>query len=240
MLNPLVDTRDVKFVVFELLEVEKMTKYSAFADFDRDTFEATIDLAEQMAVEVFYPTAEEGDKVGAKWDPVTKEVKIPEVFKPALDKFYEAGFMGLVDSPEHGGSGMPNLIGAAVNEYVCAANYCLGMYPGLSHGAMELIYAFGTEEQKRLYADKIMSGEWGGTMCLTEPDAGSDVGNLKTKAIRQPDGTYKIQGQKIFISSGENDYYKNMIHPVLARIEGDPKGTKGISIFIVPKYRVNP
>ncbi|HPX92439.1 MAG TPA: acyl-CoA dehydrogenase, partial [Spirochaetota bacterium] len=121
-----------------------------------------------------------------------------------------------------------------------AANYSLGMYPGLSHGAMELIYAFGTEEQKKLYADKIMTGEWGGTMCLTEPDAGSDVGNLKTKAVKQPDGTYKIQGQKIFISSGENDYYKNMIHPVLARIEGDPKGTKGISIFIVPKYRVNP
>ncbi|HRS63287.1 MAG TPA: acyl-CoA dehydrogenase [Spirochaetota bacterium] len=240
MLNPLVDTRDVKFVLFELLEAQKMTEYSAFADFDLDTFEATIDLAEQMAVEVFYPTAEEGDKIGAKWDPVTKEVKIPEIFKPALDKFYEAGFMGLTDSPEHGGTGMPNMVGAAVNEYVCAANYSLGMYPGLSHGAMELIYAFGTEEQKKLYADKIMTGEWGGTMCLTEPDAGSDVGNLKTKAVKQPDGTYKIQGQKIFISSGENDYYKNMIHPVLARIEGDPKGTKGISIFIVPKYRVNP
>jgi alkylation response protein AidB-like acyl-CoA dehydrogenase len=135
--------------------------------------------------------------------------------------------------------GMPNVVGAATIEYVCASNYPLGMYPGLSHGAMELISAFGTDEQKHMYIPKMMSGEWGGTMCLTEPEAGSDVGNLKTKAVKQADGTYKISGQKIFISSGENDYYKNNIHPVLARIEGDPKGTKGISIFIVPKFLVN-
>ena len=239
MLNPLVDTRDVKFVIFELLEVDKMTKYPAFADFDHDTFDATIDLAEQVCFEVLFPTAEEGDKVGAKWDPVTKEVKIPEIFKPALDQYYAGGFMGLTDHVEDGGMGMPNLIGCSSTEFACAANYCLAMYPGLSHGAMELLFSFGTEEQKRMYADKIMTGEWGGTMCLTEPDAGSDVGNLKTKAVKQADGTYKITGQKIFISSGENDYYKNMVHPVLARIEGDPKGTKGISIFVVPKYLVN-
>jgi alkylation response protein AidB-like acyl-CoA dehydrogenase len=113
------------------------------------------------------------------------------------------------------------------------------MYPGLTHGAAELIEVFGTKEQKEAYLEKMYLGEWGGTMCLTEPDAGSDVGALKTKAIRQDDGTYKIVGQKIFISSGDNDYYGNMIHPVLARIEGDPPGTKGISIFIVPKYLVN-
>ncbi|NLV67742.1 MAG: acyl-CoA dehydrogenase [Spirochaetes bacterium] len=240
MLNSLVDTRDVKFVIFELLEVDKMTKYPAFAEFDHDTFDATIDLAEQVCVEVIFPTAEEGDKVGAKWDPATKEVKIPEIFKPALDQYYAGGFMGLTDHVEDGGMGMPNLIGCASTEFACAANYCFAMYPGLSHGCMEMLFTHGTEEQKRIYGDKIMSGEWGGTMCLTEPDAGSDVGNLKTKAVKLPDGTYKITGQKIFISSGENDYYKNMVHPVLARIEGDPKGTKGISIFIVPKYRVNP
>ena len=113
------------------------------------------------------------------------------------------------------------------------------MYPGLTHGAAELIEAFGTEEQKHMYLANMYSGKWGGTMCLNEPDAGSDVGALKTKAVRKSDGTYKISGQKIFISSGDNDYYENMIHPVLARIEGDPPGTKGISIFIVPKYRVN-
>ncbi len=240
MLNPILDTRDVKFVLFEVLEIDKLTRYPQFADFDHDTFEASIELAEQIAVDVLYPTADEGDKNGAKWDPITKEVKIPACFKPALDAYYEAGFMGICDEPENGGMGMPSAIMAGVGEFVTSSNYSLNMYPGLSHGAMELYFTFGTEEQKRLYGDKIMSGEWGGTMCLTEPEAGSDVGNLKTKAVKQPDGTYKITGQKIFISSGENDYFDNMVHPVLARIEGDPKGTKGISIFIVPKYRVNP
>ncbi len=240
MLNQLVDTRDVRFVLFELLEAEKLNKYSKYADYDKDTFDATIDLVEKICVEEVYPTNDLGDKEGGcVYDPATKQVKIPPCYKPVLDAYYEAGFYGLSDDPEHGGSGMPVVINAAVMEYACAANYPLGMYPGLSHGAMELIVSFGTEEQKHKYIPKMMTGEWGGTMCLTEPEAGSDVGNLKTKAVKQPDGTYKIKGQKIFISSGENDYYKNIIHPVLARIEGDPKGTKGISIFIVPKFLIN-
>ncbi len=239
MLNQLVDTRDVRFVLFELLEAEKLNKYPKFADYDKDTFDATIDLVEKITVEQVYPTNELGDKEGGCiYDPKTKQVKIPPCYKPVLDAYYEAGFYGLSDDPEHGGSGMPVVINAAVMEYCCAANYPLGMYPGLSHGAMELIVSFGTEEQKHKYIPKMMTGEWGGTMCLTEPEAGSDVGNLKTKAVKQADGTYLIKGNKIFISSGENDYYKNIIHPVLARIEGDPKGTKGISIFLVPKYHV--
>ncbi len=131
---------------------------------------------------------------------------------------------------------MPYALGLACNEVLCAASVPLMMYPGLSHGAMLLIETFGTQELKDTYIPKMQTGEWGGTMCLTEPDAGSDVGALKSKAVKQADGTYKITGQKIFISSGDNDYYKNMIHPVLARIEGDPKGTKGISIFVVPKF----
>ncbi len=239
-LNPLVDSRDVRFVLFEALEAEKLSQYSKFADFDKDTFEATLDLAEQIAVEQIYPTAALGDKEGGcKYDPQTKKVTIPPCYKPVIDAYYQAGLFGLSDEPEHGGSGMPVAINAAVMEYMCAGNYPLGMYPGLSHGAMELIAVFGTKEQQHEYMPKMMTGEWGGTMCLTEPEAGSDVGNLKAKAVKQADGTYKITGQKIFISSGENDYYKNMIHPVLARIEGDPKGTKGISIFIVPKYLIN-
>jgi alkylation response protein AidB-like acyl-CoA dehydrogenase len=237
MLNSLVDTRDVKFVLFELLEADKLTRYPKYAEFDHETFEAAIDLAEQISVNVIYPTAEEGDKIGAKWDPVTKEVKIPECFHRAIDAYYNAGFMGLFDEPEAGGSGMPYLISMAGAEYIMSANFPAFMYPGLSHGAMELIMEYGTPDQKKIYIEKMMSGKWGGTMCLTEPDAGSDVGALKTKAVKQPDGTYKISGQKIFISSGDNDYYENMVHPVLARIEGDPKGTKGISIFIVPKFR---
>ena len=240
MLNQLVDTRDVKFVLFELLEVDKMNKFAKFADFDRETFESTIDLAEKICVEQIYPTNAEGDKQGGSvYDPATKKVTVPSCYRPVLDEWYKAGFFGLVDEPEHGGSGMPNTIGAVTTEYICAANYPLGMFPGLAHGAMELLAVFGTDEQKHAYMPKMMSGEWGGTMCLTEPDAGSDVGALKTKAVKQADGTYKITGQKIFISAGENDYYKNIIHPVLARIEGDLEGTKGISIFIVPKYLVN-
>ena len=239
-LNPLIDSRDVKFLLFELFEVDKYPeKYPVFADFDKDTFDATFDLAEQLAYEQLYPTAEEGDKTGCVWDPQTKGVTIPECYKPALDAYYEAGFMGVADNPEIGGMGMPAIIAAGCNEVLMAGNYPLIMYPGLSHGAMELVETFGTDEQKAKYVEKIMTGEWGGSMCLTEPDAGSDVGALKTKAVKQADGTYRITGQKIFISSGENDYYANMIHPVLARIEVDPAGTKGISIFIVPKYLVN-
>ncbi len=239
MLNPIVDTRDVKFVLFELLEAQNLTKFPKYAEFDRDTFEATIDLAEQISVEMVYPTMAEVENDPAKWDPATKKVKIPACYHDPINTYYESGFMGLYDEPEYGGMGMPNVVSMASMEYIIAANYSLFMYPGLSHGAMELVEEYGTPEQKAMYIPKMMSGEWGGTMCLTEPDAGSDVGALKTKAVKQADGTYKITGQKIFISSGENDHYKNMIHPVLARIEGDPKGTKGISIFIVPKFLVN-
>jgi len=238
-LNPLVDTRDVRFVLFELLELEKLAQHERYADFDKDTFEATLDLAEQIAVEQLFPTAKEGDtEGGCHYDPQTKEVAIPKCYKPALNAYYEAGFMGLADDPHIGGMGMPAIMGAACNEVLMAGNYPLIMYPGLSHGSMELIEVFGTQEQKDKYIGPMMEGTWGGTMCLTEPDAGSDVGALKTKAVKQADGTYLITGTKIFISSGENDYYKNMIHPVLARIEGDPPGTKGISIFIVPKFFV--
>jgi hypothetical protein len=240
MLNPIVDTRDVKFVLFELLEADKLTKFECYQDFDHDTFEATIDLAEQISVDVIYPTAEDGDKNPAKWDPQSKAVTLPPSFKGALDAYFEAGFGSIYDNPHIGGMGMPFAVAMGSMEFITAANYSLFMYPGLSHGAMELVEEYGTPEQWKLYGEKILTGEWGGTMCLTEPDAGSDVGALKTKAVKQADGTYKITGQKIFISGGENDYYPNMIHPVLARIEGDPKGTKGISIFIVPKYLVNP
>jgi alkylation response protein AidB-like acyl-CoA dehydrogenase len=237
-LNPLVDTRDVRFTLFEALEVESITKLPKYSAFSKDDFDSFIDLAETIAVEQLYPTFAEGDKQGCTYVPETKEVKIPACYKPALNKFYEAGFGGIDIPEEWGGMGVPQVVTWACNEFLCAANYPLMMYPGLTHGAAELIEVFGTEEQKKTYLTKMFSGEWGGTMCLTEPDAGSDVGALKTKAVKQADGTYRITGQKIFISSGENDYYKNNIHPVLARIEGDPAGTKGISIFVVPKFLV--
>ena len=238
-LNPLVDSRDIRFALFEALEADKLVEIEKYSGFDKDIFEDMLNLAESIAVEQLYPTFEEGDKEGCTHVPETNEVKIPSCYKPALDAFYEAGFGGMDVDEEYGGMGVPQLIAWACNEYLCAANFPLMMYPGLTHGAAELIEAFGTQEEKELYLEKMYNGTWGGTMCLTEPEAGSDVGNLKTKAVKQADGTYKITGTKIFISSGDNDYYPNMIHPVLARIEGDPAGTKGISIFIVPKYRIN-
>lgn len=240
-LNPIIDSRDVRFVLFEVLELEKfIKKYPKYADFDREAFESVLDLAEKIAVEKVYPFFKESDREGCTYDPKTKEVKIPKSYHAAIDAFYEAGFYGMTESSDFGGMGTPDCIQTAVIETIGAGNDNITMYPGLSLGSMELIHAFGTKALKALYIPKMMSGEWGGTMCLTEPEAGSDVGALKTKAFRQPDGTYKIVGQKIFISVGENDHFKNIIHAVLARIEGDPAGTKGLTLFLVPKIRVNP
>jgi len=236
-LNQLADSRDIKFILFELLEVDKITKFEQYSDFDREIFEEIIDLAETIAIEKVYPHTQEADKIHAVYDPATKEVKIPEVLKPGLDAYYEAGFAGINIEPEFGGMGMPFIIFQASLDYFACASLAFSMYPHLSLGAMNLVKKFGREEDKHIICEKIISGEWGGTMCLTEPEAGSDVGALKSKAAKRDDGAYTISGQKIFISSGENDYYENMIHPVLARVEGDPEGTKGISIFTTPKHR---
>jgi hypothetical protein len=211
-----------------------------FADFDRDTFEATLELVEQIAVEQVYPANAEADKIGAKYDPATKSVAIPQGFQTAMKSYREAGFSGLSNDQEFGGTGMPETIYRAVMDYFFAAGVAFASYDSLKVGACNLIINHGSEELKKIYVEKMVAGQWGGTMCLTEPSAGSDVGALKTRAVKQADGTYKITGQKIFITAGDNDLYENIIHPVLARIDGDPPGTPGISIFIVPKYHVNP
>jgi len=238
-LNPIVDSRDVRFVLFEMLGVDKLTEYPKYSDFDKDMFDEVLNLAEAIAVEQVYPANSEGDKENVNYIPETKEVKIPEVYKPALDAYYEAGFLGLACDPDDGGMGMPHAIYQASTEYFTAASVAFSMYPALSLGALNLVKNFYEGENKYTILEKIISGEWGGTMCLTEPDAGSDVGALRSKAVHVNDDEFSLTGQKIFISSGDNDYYKNMIHPVLARIEGDPEGTKGISIFMTPKYRIN-
>ncbi len=238
-LNKLVDSRDLRFVLFEMLDTGSLQSFDKFADYDRDMYEDTLDLAEKMAVEEVYPVNSESDKEGVKYDPDNSKVIIPRQLKPALDAYNEAGFVAINEEVELGGMGMPVVIGMSCNEIFTAASLAFTSYPTLSRGAADLIKAFGSDDLKNTYLEKMLGGKWGGTMCLTEPDAGSDVGALKAKAIPQDDGTYLIQGQKIFITSGDNDYYENIIHPVLARIEGDPPGTKGISIFIVPKYRIN-
>jgi len=238
-LNMLADTRDVKFVLFELLQVQSLAQYEKFSGFDKEVFESVIELAEVLSVKNIYPCNSEGDKTGVSYNPVTKEVKIPSCYKEAKRVLNEAGFSGLEQDPQWGGMGMPNVIYRSVLEYLFAGSVAFTMYTTLSTGAANLVSHYGSDEIKKMFLSKMVSGEWGGTMCLTEPDAGSDVGALKAKAVKQDDGTYLITGQKIFISSGDNDMFENMVHPVLARIEGDPSGTKGISIFIVPKYLVN-
>ncbi len=237
--NPLVDSRDVRFVIFEMLDLPKLTKNPRFAEIDRDMMEDTLNLAEKIAVDLFYKSNADGDKAGLKHNPETGEVKVPESFHKGFKAFIEAGFHTLSFPPEEGGMGMPSTVSFSCQEYFNAGNTALGMYCSSITGTAHLLITFGSEEIKKTFLPKMISGEWGGTMCLTEPMAGSDVGALKSKAVRQSDGTYKITGQKIFISNGEHDLTPNIIHPVLARIEGDPPGTKGISIFVVPKVLVN-
>ncbi len=240
-LNPLVDSRDVRFVLFEMLDIERLCEFEKFSMFDRDMFESTIELAEKIAVEKVYPINMAVDKRGgAKYDPKTNRVTSPPEFREAMAVFNEACFAGLAVDPEWGGSGMPEVLYRCILEYFFAASLAFTMHVTLSVGAVNLINHGAPDELKKLYLCNMVSGKWGGTMCLTESDAGSDVGALKTKAVKHPDGTYRITGQKVFISSGDNDIYENIVHPVLARIEGDPPGTKGISIFLVPKFLANP
>jgi alkylation response protein AidB-like acyl-CoA dehydrogenase len=238
-LNPLVDSRDVRFIMFEMLELEKLNRFERFKDFDRSVYEDTLNLAEKIAIDQFYASNADGDKIGLQFNAKTNEVKVPESFHKGFKAHLEAGFHSLSFPPEEGGVGMPSIVSMAAAEYFNAGNTSLTMYCGSITGAMHIIIHFGSEEVKKTFLPKMLAGEWGGTMCLTESGAGSDLGALKCKAVKQSDGTYLITGQKTFISNGENDLVSNIIHPVLARIEGDPEGTKGISIFVVPKFLIN-
>jgi len=235
--NLIVNTRDQQFAIFEQFGMDKIFASEEYGGYSKDDIMMILSEAEKMAVNVIFPTLKESDHDGCTYK--NGEVTVPKSFHAAFKTYREAGWINPMDSPDVGGQGLPHMAGWACAEVLSGANYAFGMYGGLTHGAANMINTYGTEEQKNKYMYKMFTGEWGGTMCLTEPSAGSDVGALKTTAKRLPDGKYLITGTKIFISSGENDLFPNIIHPVLARIEGDPAGTKGISIFIVPKYRVN-
>ena len=235
--NLLVNTRDQQFLLFEQFGIEKVFDSEAYGGYSKDDILMILSEAEKMAVSVIFPTLKEGDEEGCHIK--DGKVTVPKCFREPFKKYCEAGWINPMDSPDVGGQGLPHAAGYAVSEFFCAANYAFMMYPGLTHGAANLINVYGNEEQKKKYMAKCFSGEWTGTMCLTEPGAGSDVGALKTTAKRLPDGKFLITGTKCFISAGDHDLTPNIIHPVLARIEGDPAGTKGISIFIVPKIRVN-
>lgn len=235
--NLLVNTRDQKFVLYEQIEIDKLFRYQRYSDYSKEVVDMVLSEAEKTAVEDILPTYAAGDKEGCTFKDGT--VSAPKSYHVPYKKFREAGWISAPQDTEIGGQNMPIVIWTACAELFNAANFALMMYPGLTWGAAGLVKKYGTEEQKEKYMHKMFSGEWGGTMCLTEPNAGSDVGATRTTARRLPDGTFSITGTKTFISSGDHDLTENIIHPVLARIEGDPPGTGGISIFIVPKYRVN-
>ena len=232
--------RDMQFVMHEVLNVvDDLKALPKHADMDADTINAVIEEAGKFASEVLFPLNISGDSEGCTLDKSTHEVATPKGFKDAYAKFVEGGWPALGCDPEYGGQGLPVVINQAMYEMLNSANQAWTMYPGLSHGAYEALHAHGTEEQKKTYLPKLTSGEWTGSMCLTEPHCGTDLGLLRTKAEPQADGTYKITGQKIFISAGEHQLAENIIHLVLARLPGAPEGSKGISLFAVPKYNVN-
>jgi alkylation response protein AidB-like acyl-CoA dehydrogenase len=237
MAQVLADRRDVDFVLHEQLDIARVSKHEAFAEFNRKTIDLIVTEARNLAVKEILPTREIGDREGTHFE--NGRVTVPKEFHKAYDLFIEGEWLAMTENPEWGGQGMPRTVALSAGDYFNAANYAFMMYPGLTHGAGKLVEAFGTEKLKKLFLKNMYTGKWTGTMLLTEPEAGSDVGALTTSATRNEDGTYNITGSKIFISSGEHDLAENIIHPVLARIEGAPDGTKGISLFLVPKIWVN-
>ena len=231
--------RDMQFVMHEVLNVvDELKSIPQHADLDADTLNAVLEEGGKFASEVIQPINLSGDSEGCVLDKTTHEVKTPTGFKDAYEKYVEGGWAALSCDPEYGGQGLPFVANQCLYEMLNGANQAWTMYPGLSHGAYEALHAHGTDEQKKKYLPKLTSGEWTGTMCLTEPHCGTDLGLLRTKAEPQADGTYKITGNKIFISAGEHDMAPNILHLVLARLPDAPKGSKGISLFLVPKYHV--
>ncbi|RYF68713.1 MAG: acyl-CoA dehydrogenase, partial [Comamonadaceae bacterium] len=231
--------RDMQFVMHEVLHVaDELGALPKHAEIDVDTINAVIEEAGKFAAQVTFPLNISGDEEGCVLDRATHEVKTPKGFKQAYAQFVEGGWPALSCDPAFGGQGLPVVVNQCLYEMLNSANQAWTMYPGLSHGAYEALVAHGTDAQKKTYLPKLTSGEWTGTMCLTEPHCGTDLGMLRTKAEPMADGNYKLTGNKIFISAGEHDMVDNIIHLVLARLPDAPKGSKGISLFAVPKFIV--
>jgi alkylation response protein AidB-like acyl-CoA dehydrogenase len=232
--------RDMKFVLHELFNVaEEFKLLPKHAEVDADTINQVLEEGGKFAAEVLFPLNLSGDQEGCTHDKATHSVKTPKGFKEAYAQYVEGGWPALSVDPAYGGQGLPIVLNQCFYEMLNSANQAWTMYPGLSHGAYECLHAHGTEEQKNLYLPKLTTGEWTGTMCLTEPHCGTDLGMLRTKAEPQADGSYKLTGQKIFISAGEHDFAANIVHLVLARLPDAPAGSKGISLFVVPKFKIN-
>jgi alkylation response protein AidB-like acyl-CoA dehydrogenase len=235
MANSVVDKRDVKFVLYEQLDIEQLSNTAKYAEYSKEMYDMVLEQAWKLAENEMEPTNSKGDRDGCVWE--DGKVRVPESFHRPYQMYREGGWLPISEDVESGGQGFPVVMGLSAIEAFGAANLALFLYPGLTHGAARLLEVYGTEEQKRNFMDKLYNGEWCGTMCLTEPQAGSDVGASRTKAVPNQDGSYSISGTKIFISCGEHDLTENIVHMVLARIEGAPPGTKGLSLFIIPKLR---
>jgi alkylation response protein AidB-like acyl-CoA dehydrogenase len=207
-----------------------------YADVDQDTVNQVLEESGKFCADVLFPLNRSGDEEGCRYDAAKREVHTPKGFKEAWRAFREAGWQGLAADPDFGGQGLPQLLQIAFYEMQYSANQSWSMYPGLTQGAYECLHAHGSPEQQQIYLPKFTSGQWTGTMCLTEPHCGTDLGLLRTRAEPQADGSYRLTGNKIFISSGEHDFAENIVHLVLARLPDAPAGTKGISLFVVPKF----
>ena len=232
--------RDMQFLMHEVFNVTNdFQAMPRHAEIDADTINAVLEEAGKFATDVIFPLNISGDTEGCKLDAVTHEVTTPAGFKAAYRTYVDGGWPALSSDPEFGGQGLPLVVNQCFYEMMNSANQAWTMYPGLTHGAYASLHMHGTDEQKQTYLGKMVSGEWTGTMCLTEPHCGTDLGLMRTKAEPQADGTYKITGEKIFISAGEHDMTDNIIHLVLARLPDAPPGIKGVSLFVVPKFLVN-
>ena len=223
--------RDMQFVMHEVLNaVEELKQLPAHADIDVDTINAVIEEGGKFASSVIAPINQSGDEEGCVLDKATHEVKAPTGFMAAYATYVEGGWPSLSCDPAYGGQGLPLVMNQCMYEMMNSANQAWTMYPGLSHGAYEALHAHGSDEQKAMYLPKLTSGHWTGTMCLTESHCGTDLGLLRTKAEPLADGSYRLTGNKIFISAGEHDLAENIIHLVLARLPDAPVGSKGISL----------
>ncbi len=231
-------TRDTRFIINEVLDLASYGELPGFEMATSDVTDAVIDEGGKFCAQVLAPLNQSGDQEGCTRH-ADGSVTTPKGFKEAFDQFREAGWGTLGHPEEFGGQGMPHVMGFVIEEFIASSNQAFGMYPGLTNGAVSALLAKGSQEQKEKYLPKMISNEWTGTMNLTEPHCGTDLGMIRTKAEPQADGSYAITGTKIFISAGEHDMAENIIHLVLAKTPGAPDSTKGISLFVVPKFIVN-
>ncbi|MDY0132338.1 MAG: acyl-CoA dehydrogenase [Desulforegulaceae bacterium] len=237
MAQMIADKRDVDFVLHEQFSIGDFSKFDKFSDYNKRTIDMIMKEAVNLAIKEILPLQKISDEVGCVFD--AGEVIVPKEYHKVYKNYCEGGWLAMYDDPKWGGQGMPKTVAQAANEFFYGACNSFMLFNMLSHGAAKLVENFGTDEQREKCLKNIYSGKWAGTMLLTEPEAGSDVGALTTSAVKNSDGTYSITGQKIFISGGEQDMVENIIHPTLARIEGAPEGSRGISLFLVPKFRIN-